>query len=257
MKVSVTKEKLDALANAVSMKSGESIPLTIDEMATAVEGIQTGGTLQSKTATPTESSQTITPDQGYDGLSSVEVGAISSTYVGSGITRRTNSDLEADDGAVIVPAGYYDEQASKAVDGTTYTAPTISVNSSTGLITATHVQNIGYTWYADYIRGDSTTTATQQLTTKSATTYNTSTTDQTISSGQYLTGTQTIKAVTVSGLSADKILSGTTVKVGDANDDDRITSVTGTVTFSTIYTGSSDPSSSTGSNGDIYLKVVS
>lgn len=29
------------------------------------------------------------------------------------------------------------------------------------------------------------------------------------------------------------------------------------ISFSTIYTGSSDPSSATGSNGDIYLKVVS
>ena len=29
----------------------------------------------------------------------------------------------------------------------------------------------------------------------------------------------------------------------------------GTVTFSTIYTGSTNPSSSTGVNGDIYIKV--
>ena len=39
---------------------------------------------QTKTATPTESQQTIEPDSGYL-LSSVTVGAISSTYVGSGI----------------------------------------------------------------------------------------------------------------------------------------------------------------------------
>ena len=96
---------------------------------------------------------------------------------------------------------------------------------------------------------------TSQLTTLGATTYNTSSTDQTITSGKYITGTQTIKAVTVSGLDASKILSGTTVKIGDANDDDRIASVSGSVTFSTIYTGSSAPSNGTGVNGDIYIKT--
>ena len=45
-------------------------------------------TLQSKSATPTESAQTITPDSGYDGLSQVSVGAISSSYVGSNVPRQ-------------------------------------------------------------------------------------------------------------------------------------------------------------------------
>ena len=103
---------------------------------------------------------------------------------------------------------------------------------------------------------DITGSATKQLTAQGYTVYDTSTTDQTIMSGTYLTGNQVIKAVSVSGLSANTILSGTTVKIGDVDDDDRIASVTGTVTFSTIYTGSSNPSSSTGVNGDIYLKVI-
>lgn len=34
------------------------------------------------------------------------------------------------------------------------------------------------------------------------------------------------------------------------------TQINGTVSFSTIYTGTTDPSSSLGVNGDIYLKVV-
>ena len=36
---------------------------------------------------PTESSQTITPDSGYDGLSAVQINGISSAYVGTGVNR--------------------------------------------------------------------------------------------------------------------------------------------------------------------------
>ena len=81
-KVVITKSKLDNLATVVSEKAGVTVPLTIDQMSAAVQGIETGGggstpVLQSKTATPTESQQTITPDTGYDGLSQVIVNPIS------------------------------------------------------------------------------------------------------------------------------------------------------------------------------------
>lgn len=73
---------------------------------------------------------------------------------------------------------------------------------------------------------------------KSAEVYNTSSSDQTISAGQYLSGAQTIKAVATSGISAANIKTGVTIKVGDANDDDRIISATGTFTdSSTISSG--------------------
>ena len=65
---------------------------------------------------------------------------------------------------------------------------------------------------------------------KSGATYNVSSSNQTISSGQYLSGNQTIRAVTTSNISAGNIKKGVTVKVGDSADDDRITAVTGTYT---------------------------
>lgn len=74
------------------------------------------------------------------------------------------------------------------------------------------------------------------ISSKGATTYYPSSSDQTILSGQYLSGTQTIKAVTTSGISAANIKAGTTIKVGDTADDDRVTSATGTFTAANTIT---------------------
>ena len=68
------------------------------------------------------------------------------------------------------------------------------------------------------------------ITSKAAATYYPSTSDQTISSGQYLSGAQTIKAVTTTNISAANIKYGVTAEVGDSVDSDRVTSVTGTFT---------------------------
>lgn len=142
-KVSVTKEKLDTLAEAVGAKSGESIPLTIDEMTDAVLGIPEINN-QSKTVTPTESIKQIIPDDGYTGLDSVTVRAISSNYVGSGISRNDSTDLTVNGPTVNVPAGYYASDASKTVKTANLSSPVISIDSSTGEITSTITQAYGY-----------------------------------------------------------------------------------------------------------------
>ena len=246
-----------------------SVSVSVGSVSSTYVG--TGVTRQAaKTVTPTESSQTAVASGVYT-TGAVTVGAISSTYVGSGVDRNDSSDLTASGATVTAPAGYYEEAATKSVasgsattPATTVTAnPSISVSSS-GLITATAsaTKSVTPTVSAGYVSSGTAGTITvsgsntQQLTTQGATTYNTSTTDQTIASGRYLTGTQTIKAVTVSGLSAANIANGVTVMVGDSNDPDRIASVTGTLTFQTIYSGASAPSVSQGVNGDIYIKVV-
>lgn len=75
---------------------------------------------------------------------------------------------------------------------------------------------------------------TGNITSKSAATFNPSTADQTINSGQYLSGAQTISAVTLTNLTAANIANGVTVKVGCSSDDDCVASVTGTLSAAVI-----------------------
>lgn len=72
----------------------------------------------------------------------------------------------------------------------------------------------------------------------------------------YITGsTKTGTAVTVS---ASELVSGSETKTENGTYDvTNLASLVVNIPFVTYYTGSSDPSSSLGSNGDIYLKVVS
>lgn len=87
--------------------------------------------------------------------------------------------------------------------------PSISVSSS-GLITATSTQGAGFVTAGSQ-------SATQQLSTKAGQTYTPGTTNQTIASGRYLTGTQTILGD--SNLVSSNIKKGVSIfgKTGTAN----------------------------------------
>ena len=117
-------------------------------------------------------------------------------------TARSSSDLTASGATVTVPAGLYSSQATKSVATATQATPSISVNTSTGVITASATQSAGYV-------SAGTKSATQSLTTQAAQTITPGTSDQTIASGRYLTGTQTIKGD--SDLKASNIKKGVTI----------------------------------------------
>lgn len=74
------------IANAIREKNGTSETYKPEEMSAAIEALGSGGgstapVLQEKAATPTEGTQTVTPDAGFDGLSAVTVNPIPTDYV--------------------------------------------------------------------------------------------------------------------------------------------------------------------------------
>ena len=148
-----------------------------------------------------------TLDSGSKMLNGVTAYADGTKYTGDIVTK-TSSDLSVSGATVTVPAGYYASNASKSVASGSATTPATSITanptitvSSDGLITASvsASQSVTPTVSAGYVSTGTAGTIsvsgsdTEQLTTKGATTYTPTTSDQTIALGTYLTGVQTIK----------------------------------------------------------------
>lgn len=140
-------------------------------------------------------------------------------YTGT-ITTKSSSDLTASGDTVSVPAGYYSSTATKAVSAGSVTAPsTISGSSatvSTGTNTLTLTKSISVTpsvTTAGYISsgtaGSSSVSLTASVTTKGATTYTPTTSNQEIAASTYLTGKQTISGD--ANLVAGNIKSGVSI----------------------------------------------
>lgn len=134
-------------------------------------------------------------------LSGVTAYAGGTKYTGSIVTK-TGSDLSASGATVTVPAGYYASQATKSVTSGSATAPatisgtSASVSTGTNTLTLSKTISVTPSVTAGYVSsgtaGNAAVSLTASVTTKGATTYTPTTSDQTIASGTYLTGAQTI-----------------------------------------------------------------
>ena len=205
----------------------------------------------------------------------------------SGYTSKATINRSTSDQYINIPVGYNSAggyyKISAVANGSVTAPSSISGSSaavSTGTNTITLTKTISVTpnvTTAGYISsgtaGNSNISLTASVTTKAAATITPGTTNQTIASGTYLTGTQTIagdadlvagnikSGVQIFGVTgsyagldtsdatatAGDIVSGKTAYVNGRE-------VEGSLVVQTYYTGSSVPSSSLGINGDIYLQ---
>lgn len=181
----------DAIAAAIRGKTGGTAPIVADDFPEAISGITTGVELPAL-SNPAGAAQILSGYEAIDGTGAKMTGTIAS---------KTASNVTVSGRTVTIPAGYYPSQVSKSIATATQATPSISV-SSTGLITASATQSAGYVT-------SGTKSATKQLTTQAAQTITPGTTDKTIASGRYLTGTQTIKGD--ANLVAENIKSGVSI----------------------------------------------
>lgn len=194
-------------ATAADVVSGKTFTSANGIKITGTHSCSSGSTtptLQSKSVSPSESSQTVTPDSGYDGLSQVTVSAISNTYVGSGITKKAAATYTPSTSNQTIASGQYlngvqtikgdsNLVASNIKSGVSifgvsgsYTASSSGIDTSDATATASDILS-GKT---AYVNGNK---VTGTITSQAAQTITPGTSDKTIASGKYLSGTQTIK----------------------------------------------------------------
>lgn len=156
--LAASTDKLDALTDKAAaiknqgavdanVKEGESytIPAGYHNGSGTVKGVSGGGNynLQAKSVTPTKEQQSVTPDQGYYGLSGVTVGAIPENYQDVSATTAAPGDVLANkvfiDADGVTQAGTMPDNGAveKVLDATTgnqeYTVPA-GKHSGTGKV---------------------------------------------------------------------------------------------------------------------------
>lgn len=176
--------KMTAIADELRTLSGQTEALTLDAMASAGAAANADVSVQA------------------DLIAQIQTALEGKTSVSLVLQEKTVSPTTS--AQSITPDSGYDGLSKVTVNAmttATQATPSISV-SSAGLITASATQTAGYVTAG-------TKSATKQLTVQAAQTITPGTSNKTIASGRYLTGTQTIKGD--ANLKAENIASGVSI----------------------------------------------
>lgn len=267
-KVMITESYLEDIADAIREKKGVLTTYYPSQMAEAISTIDGGGTpvINSLNVTPSTSQQTF-DSSSVDGYKPVTVAAMpsmtlptsSAASATTGYASKATISRSTSDQYINIPTGYNAAGAYykvNAVANGSVTAPSsisgTNATVSTGNNTLTLTKSVSVTpnvTTAGYISsgtaGNSSVSLTGSVTTKAAATITPGTSNQTIASGTYLTGTQTISGdanLIAGNIKKDVTIFGTTGTYegsGGGGGDSKF--VTGTFTTS----------SSTSTNGTI------
>ncbi len=197
---------------------------------------------------------------------------------------QTGGTITSQSGTYTIPAGYTTggtvtaniSSGSTTVSGSA-SASSATITTGNGTLTLTKSVSITPTVNAGYIssgtQGSVNISLTASVTTKAAATITPSTSNQTIASGTYLIGTQTIAGdadLVAGNIKSGVSIFGVTGTYSHLNTNDGAASasdinigkiayvngeeIVGEQVINRYYTGSSAPASSLGSNGDIYFQ---
>ena len=236
----INEETLVGIADSIRSATGKSGDISVENMSIEIGTI--GGVVLPELSNPASASDILSGKEAVDSDGNKITGTIAT---------KTASDLTASGATVTVPAGYYATQTTKSVSTATQATPSITISSS-GLITASSTQTVGYV-------AAGTKSATKQLTTQAAKTVTPSTSSQTaVASGVYTTG-----AITVAAIPSNYEDVGTETTTYTSELTELQTKITALETAlegkaigtATVYSGTAEPDASVGSDGDIYLVV--